>query len=362
MSQKPRILVVDDNDAVRQVIALSLRDRGYEVEAAADASAALDALGRKEFSLALVDIRMPGKDGIWLLERICSEHRKTCVVMVTAVVDVETAVDCLRRGAIDFLAKPVSTHALTFTVDRALGERRMKLELERHREHLEEMVEEQAGEVRKTLERHQRAMMAVVEAIAKMSEMRDPYTSGHQRRVAALSRAIARQMGLSQEQTEGVRVSGYLHDIGMALVPRAIRSELGRLSDYEFKIIMAHPEAGYDILDGLDFPWPVAQAVLQHHERLDGSGYPGGLSGDEISIEARILAVADTVEAMLSNRPYRPPAGLDKALKQVSDNRGVLYDSRVVDACLELFQKRGFDFNSGGGESRRTQRQRGARA
>ncbi len=353
MSQGKRILVVDDDPAVRQVMALSLRERGYEVATVADASAALDALGRKEFALALVDIRMPGKDGVWLLEKICSEHPETCVVMVTAVVDVETAVDWLRRGAIDFLAKPVSVHALSFTVDRALGEQQMKLELEQYRTHLEEMVEEQAGEIRRTLERIRKAMGATIEAIAKMSEMRDPYTGGHQRRVAALSRAIAGEMGLSEEQTEGVRVSGHLHDIGMTLVPRAIRSKLGRLSDYEFKIIMTHPEAGYDILDGLEFPWPVAEAVLQHHERLDGSGYPGGLSGDEISIEARILAVADTVEAMLSNRPYRPPAGLDKALKQISDNRGILYDGRVVDACLKLFEEKGFDFNSGDEASKR---------
>ena len=145
-------------------------------------------------------------------------------------------------------------------------------------------------------------------------------------------------------------------------VPRAIRSKLGHLSDYEFQIIMAHPEAGYDILDGLDFPWPVADAVLQHHERLDGSGYPRGLSGEEIILEARILGVADTVEAMLSNRPYRPPAGLKKALKQVSDSRGVLYDGRAVDACLVLFEQQGFDFNSSEGASGRTQRERGARA
>jgi putative two-component system response regulator len=341
------ILVVDDEAPLRELIALTLRKKGHEATAVVDADAALDALGKSNVPLMLVDVRMPGKDGLWLLEQVRSGHPDTAVIMVTAVADVHTAVDCLRRGATDYLIKPVASEVLLRTVDRALSERQMKLELARYRENLEETVEEQSQELRAASEKFRQAMEATIGAIAKMSEMNDPYNTGHQRRVALLADAIAREMGLSEDQRQGVHVSASLHDIGMTVVPRSIRSKLGRLSSYEFKIVMTHPEAGYDILEGLEFAWPVADAVLEHHERLDGSGYPDGLKGEEIILEARILAVADTVEAMMSNRPYRPPAGREKAVEQILKNRDVLFDPQVVDACMKLFADEGFDFGGG---------------
>jgi PAS domain S-box-containing protein len=180
-------------------------------------------------------------------------------------------------------------------------------------------------------------MEDAVEAIATVVEMRDPYTAGHQRRVAELAAAIAREMGLGEDQVHGVHLAGIVHDIGKIHIPAEILSKPGALSHLEYAFVKLHSQAGYDILKGIDFPWPIAQTVLQHHERLDGSGYPQALSGDNIVQDARILCVADVVESMSSHRPYRPGRGLDAALDEIRRNRGVLYDPQAVDACLELF-------------------------
>ncbi len=186
---------------------------------------------------------------------------------------------------------------------------------------------------------------ATIQAIALTVEKRDPYTSGHQRRVAKLTRAIAETIGLSEDQIEGTHVAASIHDIGKISLPAEILSKPIQLSEIEISLIQAHAQAGYDILKGLDFPWPIADIIIQHHERMDGSGYPRGLSGDRISIEARIIGVADVVETMSSHRPYRPSMGIEKALEEITLNSGTLYDSQVVDACLNIFNGKGFLFS-----------------
>lgn len=189
-----------------------------------------------------------------------------------------------------------------------------------------------------TLESLHDALMATVEAIAKLVETRDPYTAGHEHRVAELASAIGLRMGLPAQSIEGLRVIGHLHDLGKISIPAEILSKPTRLSAIEMELVQSHPEVGYEILKGLEFPWPVAQAVLQHHERLDGSGYPNQLQGDAISLEARIIAVADTVEAMSTHRPYRPARGLAAALAEITSHRGQLYDPAVVDACVAVLK------------------------
>lgn len=194
------------------------------------------------------------------------------------------------------------------------------------------------GSLRKSLD-------GTVAAIARMVELRDPYTAGHERRVAQLACAIGKEMGLPERQVEGLRVSGYLHDIGKIAVPAEILSKPTALSDIEVAMVRNHSQYGYEILQGLEFPWPVAQATLQHHERLDGSGYPRGLKDKDIILEARILMVADVVEAMINHRPYRPARGLDAALNVLTTNKGKLYDSDVVGACIRLFVEHRFSFD-----------------
>jgi len=200
-------------------------------------------------------------------------------------------------------------------------------------------------EKREAEERVERVLQETIRAVGRIAERRDPYTSGHQERVARLADAIAREMRLPDDAVAGLHVASLLHDIGKLGVPAEILSKPSVLTQLESLLVREHPQAAYDILKGIEFPWPTAEIVLQHHERLDGSGYPRGLRGGEIILEARILAVADAVEAMASHRPYRPALGIDAALAEIEAHRGDVYDSAVVDACLALFREGRFSFN-----------------
>ena len=194
-----------------------------------------------------------------------------------------------------------------------------------------------------SMDQLRKALGGTVLAIASVVETKDPYTAGHQRRVADLARTIAREMGLSQDQIEGVRMAGIIHDIGKVSVPAEILSTPRRLTAIEFSLIQTHAQSGHDILKEIEFPWPIARMVLEHHERMNGSGYPKGLRGDDILPESRILAVADVVEAMATHRPYRAALGLNSALEEIAQNKGVLYDPEAVDACLSLFRKKDYE-------------------
>jgi len=207
-----------------------------------------------------------------------------------------------------------------------------------------EVRERAEKDLKQSLEKSQRLLEQTVNVLASTVEMRDPYTAGHQRQVTKLACAIAEEMNIPKEQTDGIRMAALIHDIGKIYVPAEILSRPGELTETEFGLIKIHSQAGHDVLKPIEFPWPVAEIVLQHHERMNGSGFPQGLSGEEILLEARILGVADVVEAMSSHRPYRPALGINKALEEISQNRGVLYDPQVVDACLTVFSENGFKF------------------
>ena len=186
------------------------------------------------------------------------------------------------------------------------------------------------------------ALMNTVRVAMILSEMRDPYTAGHERRVAEIAVAISAELGFDNNRQEGIRVAGYLHDVGKIKIPAEILSKPGKLTDNEYSLIKEHAQAGYEVLNRVHFPWPIAEVALQHHERMNGTGYPQQLQGDSIIIEARIIAVADTVEAMSSHRPYRAGLGIEKALAEVEHGRGTAYDMNVVDICLKLFREKGF--------------------
>jgi PAS domain S-box-containing protein len=211
---------------------------------------------------------------------------------------------------------------------------------------LHDMTEHEKNEteLRTTLAYIRQAMGATVQALNKTVEMRDPYTAGHQRRVADLSRAIVKEMDLPKEKIEAIRMAAAVHDLGKIAVPAEILSRPGRLNDSEFSLIKAHPRIGFDILKTIKFPWPIADIVLQHHERLNGSGYPQGLKDKEISIEAKIIGVADVVEAMLSHRPYRRAHPLELALKEINENKGILYEPDVTAICMNLFTTKNYTF------------------
>jgi PAS domain S-box-containing protein len=207
------------------------------------------------------------------------------------------------------------------------------------RKHAEEHLKE-------TLEKLRKSLIGTIQALSSTVETRDPYTAGHQRRVSSLARAIAQEMRLSNDTVDTIRMAGIIHDIGKISVPAEILSKPGKISDIEMSLIKVHPQAGYDILKDVGLPYPIAEMVLQHHERLDGSGYPQGLKGDQILLEAQIVFVADVVEAISSVRPYRPALGIDAALQEIEKNKGILYNEKVVEVCIKLFSEKGFIFKS----------------
>jgi HD-GYP domain-containing protein (c-di-GMP phosphodiesterase class II) len=205
-------------------------------------------------------------------------------------------------------------------------------------------LEDKITGLEKTIAKLRLALEGTIRTLTITSEAKDPYTAGHQRRVSDLARAIGQEIGLPENVVDGIRMAGLIHDIGKIGVPGEILIKPSKLNDLEFQLVKAHPEVGYALLKDVEFPWPVADIVLQHHERKNGSGYPRRLKGPDIRIEAKIIAVADVVEAISSTRPYREPLGLETALEQILKNRGILYDEKAADACLRLFEEKRFKF------------------
>ena len=307
--------------------------------------------------LVILDVNLPDIDGFEACRRIKADPATSTIPVLhlsATYLDDQHKVMGLESGAEGYLTQPVEPPVLIAYVKALLRVRQAAKEAqqllartERSRRALLSILEDTKRaeeELQQSYVNLQRALEGTVHALRSAVELRDPYTAGHQRRVSQLACAIANEMGLPEEQIEGLRLAGLIHDMGKMTVPAEFLSKPGSLNETEYGLIRMHPQVGYDVLKEMDFPWPLADIVLQHHERLDGSGYPHGLSGEEIILEARILAVADVVEAMASHRPYRPARGIDDALEEISQNRGRLYDPEVVDACLKLFTEDGFAF------------------
>lgn len=330
MTTKGNILAVDDTSHSLKLLTELLQADGYEVRSAISGELALRSAVQQPPDLALLDIRMPNMDGFEVCRRLKAlpETRNVPVIFVSALSETNEKVEGFQLGAVDFITKPFQREELLVRV-------RTHLEMNRLRNRLEVLVDERTRQLKAN-------MLAFVTAIASTVEARDPYTAGHQRRTAHLASAIAREMRLPEELIEGLKLACAVHDIGKNKVPAEILCKPGRLDDLEFGLIKRHPQTGYDILKTIDFPWPIAQTVLQHHERLNGSGYPQGLRSEAILLEAKILAVADVVEAMISHRPYRPGLGVEAALNEIAEYRGSRFEPAAVDACLTLFREGGY--------------------
>jgi response regulator RpfG family c-di-GMP phosphodiesterase len=323
------ILIVDDEYHVRDILKRTLVKNGYDCTLAANALEARKCLKEQAIDLVLCDVNMPGESGVDLAKHIGAEYNDTAVIMVTAIEDPEVALTVSEAGTYGYIIKPFSQNMILITVHNAL--RRQKLENANriYQQDLEQKVQERTMKL-------QEALDGIIQAMGRTIEFRDPYTAGHQMRVANLAVAIAKEMGLTKDHLDWIRVAAEIHDLGKISVPAEILSKPGKLNENEYAIIKTHPNTGYDIIAGIEFPWPIDQVLLQHHERLNGSGYPQGLSGEDIILEARILSVADVVEAMASHRPYRPALGIEKALNEISENKGVLYDSNVANALSRI--------------------------
>jgi len=288
---------------------------------------------------------MPEIDGLDVLAVITAESPDIPVIIVSGVGSMDDAIKALKLGACDFLSKPVSNMAaLEHAIERALERLRLIRENKRYQQQLEEEVGKRTIKLLLSEQRLKTALQWIIDVVATMVEKRDPYTAGHQQRVADLSIAIARKLNLSEGQIEGLRMAALIHDLGKVAIPNEILSKPGRLTDIEYQLIKTHAQIGYDILNKnkVNFPWPIKTIILQHHEKLDGSGYPQGIRGADILFEARILTVADVVEAMATHRPYRKSLGIETALEDINKYRGVHYDPAVVDACQLVFEEKSF--------------------
>jgi len=334
-----KVLIVDDEAVIRETTSQFLQKLGHEVLQAKDVPEAIRQIEKNVFDVVLSDVIMPGMTGVELLGKMqtLSPHTKT--ILFTGEPTLETAMEAVREGAFDYLAKPVERAALCKTVENALREKALEDKLREYHEGLEEQVKART-------ERLRGAFTSTIEVLARTVEVRDPYTAGHQHRVTELAAVIATEMGLSQDQLEAVHMAGLVHDLGKIMVPAEILSKPGQISRQEFEIIKQHSQVGYDLLKDIDFDWPVADIVAQHHERIDGSGYPDGLGEDDILLEAKIVAVADVVEAMASHRPYRPALGIDVALEEIAAKKGIHFDPDVADVCLRVFKEQSFNWET----------------
>jgi response regulator RpfG family c-di-GMP phosphodiesterase len=358
------ILLIDDEEAILEIMTMALADEGYDLRTAGSAEEALALLKESpNVSLIISDQLMPGMTGVQFFTQarhICPDALR---VLLTGYTDTDAIIDAINSGGIHrYLTKPWRREELLHTIRQLLGKAELMMENRR----LDELVKKQNAELMElnksleekvrlktrhlnqsleelqaSYERTRMILEGTVLAMSRIVESRDPYTAGHEQQVAGIACVISEKMQLPADRVEAIRVAGQLHDIGKIAVPSEILTKPGRLSPLEMEMVKTHCQNAYDILKAIEFPYPVARIILQHHERLDGSGYPQGLKGEDILLEARIIGVADVIEAISSHRPYRPAKDIEMAMKEITDHRGTLYDANVVDAALEIYRTKG---------------------
>ena len=338
------ILIVDDEEPIRQLISDILEMEGYKCTLASSAGEAKCHLKTQKFELILSDINMPGESGLDFMRYVFKNYKDIAAIMVTAMEDPQVAEAVFGIGVYDYITKPVSRSSVLISVANALNRRELEISNRSYQNNLEKMVAERTTSLESTMAKLRNAIRGIIHTISLTVETRDPYTAGHQKRVADLAKAIAVEMKLSEESVEAVYLAGVIHDLGKISIPAEILSKPGRLTANEFNLIKDHPQTGYDILKDIEFDFPIAQVVLQHHERYNGTGYPQGLSNSQMLLESRIIAVADVVEAIASHRPYRASLGIETALNEISKGIGTLYDPDVANVCLRLFSENKFEF------------------
>lgn len=337
-----KILTLEDSPMDAELIYECLTGN-YETEIQMDVVSKetdfISALSSKKYDLILSDFMLPDINGFAALKHVKRICPNTPFICVSGFIGEETAVELLKQGATDYVSKD-KLGRLGHSIERALKESK---ENEQNEKMAMELLDTNIY-LKNSLVSFQQLTEAVINAIALIVEKRDPYTAGHQEKVSKLACAIAVEMGYDSSFVEGIRIAGLLHDIGKIAIPIEILSKPGLLSEDEFRLIKVHPKVSYDVLKEIEFNRPIADIVIGHHERLDGSGYPKGLTGAAISMDTRILSVSDVVEAMVSYRPYRPALGLNAALAEINKNSGNYYDKVVVDTCTRLCTNETFKF------------------
>ena len=331
-----RILVVDDEAHVRSMIAATLERQGYEITLASGGREAIDALERDSFELILTDIVMQEGNGLALLEHIHAESPNLPVIMVTAIHDISVAIDSMRRGAYDYLLKPFEREHLVATVQRALEHRQALQESRTYQQNLEQVVRARTEMLRQAMEDLEHSYDVTLEALGDALDLKDSETEGHSKRVTAYTIALARAMGISPAEIKVIARGAFLHDIGKMAIPDEILRKPGKLTPEEQEIMREHCARGYQMLRKIPFLAEAAEIVFTHQEHYDGSGYPSGLKGAAIPIGARIFAVADTLDAITSDRPYRVARTFDAAREEIIRCSGTQFDPGVVEVYLKI--------------------------
>jgi len=332
-----RILVVDDDDSIRDLITAILFHSGHECRAVSSAEAAVASLqSNTKYALVLSDLAMEGMDGFALLERVRKLDPQLPVVMVTGVHDISVALSAMRGGAYDYLLKPFERDQLLATVRRALENRRLKMENLSYRSRLEALVAARTEELTRKTDELERSYDITLEALGDALDLKDAETEGHSKRVTAFTIAIARAMDLPGERVRVIARGAFLHDVGKMAIPDAILRKPGRLTPEEQMLMREHAQLGYQMLHKIPFLKEAASIVYSHQERFDGTGYPRGLKGDQIPLGARIFAVADTFDAITSDRPYRAAQSISSARREIQRHSGHQFDPDVVDTFISI--------------------------
>jgi putative nucleotidyltransferase with HDIG domain len=331
-----RILVVDDENHVRAMVGSTLERNGLQVTLASSGREALEALAGGNFDLVLTDIVMQDINGIALLEKVHSQHPNLPVVMVTAIHDISVAIEAMRRGAYDYLLKPFEREHLISTVDRALEHRQTLEESQNYQQSLEQMVRARTEMLRHAMEDLEHSYDVTLEALGDALDLKDSETEGHSKRVTAYTIALARAMGITPAEIKVIARGAFLHDIGKMAIPDEILRKPGKLTQGEQDVMRQHCTRGYHMLRKIPFLTGAAEIVFCHQEHYDGSGYPNGLRGREIPIGARIFAVADTLDAITSDRPYRKARSFDAAREEILRCSGTQFDPSVVEVFLKI--------------------------
>ncbi len=336
-ARKPaRILVVDDENHVRSMIGATLERRGYDVQLSSSGRHALEILEHNTFDLVLTDIVMQDGNGIFLLDRIRGKLPNVPVVMVSAIHDISVAIDSMRRGAYDYLLKPFEREHLVATVDRALEYRQALQESHNYQLNLEQVVRARTEMLRQAMEDLEHSYDITLEALGDALDLKDSETEGHSKRVTAYTIALARAMGISPAEIKVIARGAFLHDIGKMAIPDDILRKPAALTSDEQKVMREHCTRGFNILRKIPFLSEAAEIVFSHQEHYDGTGYPTGLRGGEIPIGARIFAVADTLDAITSDRPYRKASSFDAARQEILRCSGTQFDPSVVEVFLKI--------------------------
>jgi response regulator RpfG family c-di-GMP phosphodiesterase len=331
-----RVLIVDDEPSVRKFLATLLSEAGISCSAAANPHEALTMLEKTSFEAIISDLRMGATSGFELLRKVRAQYPQLAFLMATGVDDVRVGVQAMKEGADDYLLKPFDIDVVLASLQRALERKQLEREVENYRRHLEEMVSRRTQQLQAAMTELQQSHSATLEALGSAIDLRDSPTAGHSRRVLFYSIKIAEAIGGMEDQLQTLGMGAWLHDIGKLAIPDGILLKPGALNEQERQIMQRHVELGYDLVKGIPFLADAAEIILAHHERHNGSGYPRGLPGEAIPMPARIFAVADSFDAMTSDRPYRSALPVQTARSVIDAGRGELFDPEVVDAFFAV--------------------------